>query len=173
MPKPRGAPSVTVLRNGRDVDPSNPRFDIELGFEDDLFAAGDVDMRIIDDDWYPIGHVIWPEGNSTIHGVPIIRDPNGTQVPQMVWVEPCCDRAGKFAVDANDNPIFKFFVVPGLSFKSKMWPQHIVRFGKTDNYLVRIDILDLDFVIHNQGPGGVLDLYKGVHQYYYERKGGF
>ncbi|CAN9277551.1 unnamed protein product [Alternaria alternata] len=168
MPEPGGAPSITLLRNGRDVDPSKPRIRIELGVKNDLLSRGKVDLLVLDDNkWFPAGHVIWPEGNSTINGVPIIRNSNGIQELQMVWAAPDCDADGKFSVDANNNPIFHFFVVAGLSWKSVMWPHRSVRLGDNDDYVVKVYILDLDLIIYAEGPGGVLNIYKAVHKMHY------
>jgi hypothetical protein len=164
LSNPGGSPATSVLRNGRDVDPTKPRVRIvEADDEDDMIAPGPVDARSMDDLWLPVGHVRFPEGHDAIAGVPILRGPDGKQVPQLVISKPVQNNDGQFAVDANGNPIFIFFTM-GIDLRGNAWAAD--NFRVDGRYVAQVEILDLDMIEHDQNASSVRAMYVSVHSQY-------
>jgi hypothetical protein len=156
------APDDTVLRNGRDVDPTRAR--VRLVFTedvDDFIPPGRITNRDLDDMVLVVGHVLFPEGEDAIPGVPILRRDDGQQVAQLVFAELVRDDDDNLGIDANGLPVYKFFT-QAVDKTGYAWDAK--HFAVGEEYVFKVEILDATLITHAKGDGGLRDLYLAVTQ---------
>ncbi|KAI8930538.1 hypothetical protein NX059_012150 [Plenodomus lindquistii] len=164
LPDLEDAPHPRSLTNNCDNNPRRIQVYLqETDYEDDVGESGKLDMREVEDgEMLTIGFILWPEGNSAIPGVPIVRDASGAQVPVMVFAYLVKDAECNIAVDHSGFPIFKAFTrncdASGCSHNSDFFK---ISGSNPARWVSRVYLVNFDLISHLYGDG-VRGLYIGT-----------